>query len=164
MKTITLTQGYEAIVDDEDFDRLSGFKWQVLVNPKGQTIYAQRTDKNRKHVLMHREILQLTDRKIHIDHRNHDGLDNRIRNLRICSLTQNAQNRRKPRFYKGLPTKSKFKGVRAINDIKRKAKWQAIIQYNGKRINIGRFLTEGEARNAYNLKAKELFGEFAFTN
>jgi len=91
-------------------------------------------------------------------------LDNRKGNLRICSVTQNAQNRRKPRSYKGLPTKSKYKGVRSINDIKRKAKWQAIIQYNGKRINVGRFLTEKEAAEAYNLKAKELFGEFAYLN
>ncbi len=29
MKLIPLTQGYHAMVDDEDFDRLNKFKWRI---------------------------------------------------------------------------------------------------------------------------------------
>lgn len=167
MKTIPLSKGYEAIVDDEDYERLSVFKWQALIVPGQNLVYAQRTvwsggiHRSRS---MHRDVLQVVASKQHIDHIDSDGLNNQKVNLRICTAAQNAHNRRKQRSYRGLPTASQYKGVRSINDPNRKARWQAIIQYDGKRIKIGNFLTEREAAHAYNLKALQLFGEFAKPN
>ena len=43
-------------------------------------------------------------------------------------------------------------------------KWQASICHNHKRIHIGLFEDIKDAAAAYNRKALELFGEFAFLN
>ena len=43
-------------------------------------------------------------------------------------------------------------------------KWNAQIQINGNKINIGYFQDEIDAAKAYDIKAKELFGEFACLN
>jgi AP2-like factor, euAP2 lineage len=56
-----------------------------------------------------------------------------------------------------------YKGVIYIKN-KTMDKWRACIKINGKRISLGRYLTEKEAAIAYNKKAIELFGEFACLN
>lgn len=159
MKQIPLTQGKFAIVDDEDYEWLNQWKWYARKHRN--TFYAIRNtnqqSSERKHVRMHRLILGLRkgDGKTS-DHKNGNGLDNRRKNLRICTKSQNSQNR--------LPlknTSSKFKGV--YWDKKGKI-WRAGIQKNSKRIYLGCFKSEIEAAKAYDRKAKELFGEFALCN
>ena len=62
MKTIPLTQGQVAMVDDEDFERINQHKWHLLKSP--YTFYAVRTTprkEGRKMIYMHREILGLID-------------------------------------------------------------------------------------------------------
>ena len=81
MKTITLTQGKVALVDDEDFEELCKHKW--CANRRAGMYYVLRrvtlpTGKQIS-ILMHRQILGLTDPKIFTDHINHDPLDNRRR-------------------------------------------------------------------------------------
>ena len=94
-KQIPLTQGKFTIVDDEDFDLLISIgKWRA--NKTGNTFYAKRSvwDKETKKkttLLIHRIILRAKE-GICIDHINHDGLDNRKVNLRICSISENAMN------------------------------------------------------------------------
>ena len=106
---------------------------------------------------MHREVLGLKYAdKLHVDHKNHNGLDMCKCNLRPCNHKQNQQNRIS---HNG---KSKYKGV-SCNPRLRK-KWYAQIQGPNKRIYLGAYFTEEEAALAYNKKALELFGEFAFTN
>ena len=87
-----------------------------------------------------------------VDHINHDTLDNRRSNLRICTHKQNLANRKKHKL-----ATSKYKGVRRIN---RKTPWEAEI--SGKYIGV--FKTEKEAALAYNTKAKELFDQYAYLN
>lgn len=153
MKTILLSQGKVALVDDEDFERLSKFKWYTFRDIN--RFYAARNIKNdngnQRRLSMHRDILNLKDSSIDIDHKNHDGLDNRRQNLRICTRRQNAQNRRKL-----AGCASNFKGV-SLNS----GKWRARIKYNKKRIHLGYFISEQEAANAYLNAAQEYFGEFA---
>ena len=106
---------------------------------------------------MHRAILGLGfGDKRQTAHRNHNGLDDRRANLRICTYTQNAQNQ--------LPAKnlsSKYKGV---SRFRRDKKWQVSIKNNGKLIFLGHFNNEVEAAKAYDKAAKRIFGEFAFCN
>lgn len=91
-----------------------------------------------------------------IDHKNHDTLDNRRSNLRICTRAQNNQNR----IYK-KPLKYKYKCVSKSND-SRFFKYR--IQTKDKRLCFSGFETAKEAALAYNQKAIELFGEFAQLN
>ena len=91
-----------------------------------------------------------------VDHINNDPNDNRVVNLRWCTQQQNCWNRTKH-----VNTTSKYKGV-TWNKLCNK--WIAQIGYNGKVIYIGLFKDEKDAGRAYNVKAKEMFGEFAKLN
>jgi len=91
--------------------------------------------------------------KFTIDHINGDSLDNRLVNLRDCTHKENHGNRKKEINVSG------FKGVSPIGN-----KWQARICHNYNRIYLGLFPTVEEAAFVYDLKAKELFGEYARTN
>lgn len=88
-----------------------------------------------------------------VDHINHDGLDNRRENLRVCTQEENNRNKR------SLSSKSGLKGVVPVSRPGTKP-WRAFIQGR----LIGYFLTKQEAAKAYNKKAKKLFGEFAHLN
>lgn len=153
MKKIKLTQGKYALVDDEDFERLNQFKWFAARNNDKNIFYAGRTI-NKKNVGMHRFILNVTNKKIKVDHINHNTLDNRKSNLRICTNAENCRNKK--------PTKGRLlpKGVTFI----KKNKYKAQICKDGIRYNIGSFWNIKQAALAYNVKAKELFGEYALLN
>ncbi|MDD2923192.1 MAG: HNH endonuclease [Anaerolineales bacterium] len=154
MKTIALTQGKSAIVDDEDYEYLSQFNWQVI---KG---YAYRTGARpeRKHIAMHNEIMKVGSGK-HVDHINLNPLDNRKENLRVCSFGQNIFNR--PIFKNN---KSGYKGVVRERTAIITPKWRAQIQVNKKIIYLGSFRSPEEAARVYDKAAVKYFGEFANLN
>jgi len=155
-KEIPLTQGKVAIVDEADFGYLSQFKWCAS---KGKTTYyAMRSlvhnGKNTT-IYMHRAIMN-PPFDLQVDHRNMDGLDNRRANLRICTNSQNHMNAKKRGGHS-----SSYKGV---SWRKARRKWRARIMVNKTEEVLGSFDDEREAANAYNARAKELFGEFAKLN
>jgi hypothetical protein len=99
MKYIPLTQGYEAIVDDEDYDSLVLHKWHIL--KVADLRYARRKSyPTYQDVLMHRQILGVTDRSLDVDHKDGNGLNNRRENLQVISHDLNValhwRRRRKP--------------------------------------------------------------------
>jgi hypothetical protein len=112
LKTITLTQGQTALIDDEDFPQISQHKWYAQYDKTTRSYYAARKirldDGRRSQLLMHRQLLGLK----HGDKRKGDHietsqtLDNRRDNLRIANDSQSNANRRKPRNntsgYKGV--------------------------------------------------------------
>jgi hypothetical protein len=160
-RIIPLTRGLRAIVSPEDYDRLSVYKWHSARH--GRTIYAQtgtgsaKSGKRKKHlIMMHRMVMGVDDDRI-VDHQNHNGLDERRRNLRVASWTENCWNKRKT----SIRSSSQYKGV--MRD-KRRSKWQAMIGYNRKKIFIGYFDDEEAAARAYDAKAKELHGQYAALN
>jgi hypothetical protein len=154
MKLIPLTKGYFAQVDDEDFDFLNQWKWRAGV--RGSRVYAIRRGEDGKTVLMHRVILSVNDRKVDVDHKIGNGLDNTRGNIRWCTRSQNSMNKDKIR---GLS--SCYKGV--CWD-KGRNKWRVSVVINGVCKTVGRFEDEIEAAKAYDEKAKELYGEFARPN
>jgi len=163
MNKIELTQGKVAIVDADDLNRVSEFKW--FYHKRG-TGYAQRSQhicfkdgkRIQKSIGMHRFIMGVEDSKVHVDHINHDTLDNRKSNLRLCTNAENTRNK--------LPQKggfSKYKGV--CKSPKHCIKPFVVrIVFNYKKINLGYFATELEAAIAYNKAALHYFGEFALLN
>jgi hypothetical protein len=143
-----------ALIDNEDFDLLSKYCWWVTRNNYIQGCKRPSTIKG-KMIYLHRLIMNIPKGK-YIDHINHNPLDNRKSNLRICNITQNKMNSKK--YKNGC---SKYKGVCWHIRIK---KWQASISKNNKRYHIGYFDSEIEAARAYNKAAKELFSDFAYLN
>lgn len=160
MKEIPLTQHKVAIVDDDAYEWLSQWGWSAHYS-HNDVWYADRNEPKQEGgyvtVKMHREILGVTDPKVHVDHRNHDGLDNRRENLRSATNSQNMGNQRK----QTTPSSSIYKGV---SWGKQSKKWQAYITSAKKRRYLGQYLTEDEAARAYNRASIEAFGEYAELN
>jgi hypothetical protein len=152
MKTIPLTQGKVALVDDADFEFLSQFKWHLKrPSKKARVLYAvahqPNTTRNSTKLRMHRLLLPGAKE---VDHINGDGLDNRRQNLRAATKPQNMSNMQKHR-----DNESGFKGVS-----RHQKRWCARIRNEF----IGVFQSPLEAAKAYDAAALALFGEFARLN
>ncbi len=107
MKRIPLTQGYFALVDDDDFKYLSAHKWYA--NALGKLFnhfYAYTNIRQRPHIkgkpvyrgmpmarmIMAVELAEQGENMV-VDHWNHNTLDNRRCNLRVCTVSENLLNR-----------------------------------------------------------------------
>ena len=93
---------------------------------------------------------------MHVDHINGNPLDNRKSNLRICTNAENQRNR-------GV-NKNNTSGYKGVCWAKQNKKWKARIKHNGKLIHLGYYKDKEEAARAYDKKAKELHGEYAYLN
>lgn len=155
MKKIALTNRDDAfaLVDDDTFEYLSQWKWRAnkLGYPCRFTDYKQGGKRIYKCIFMHRVVNNTPD-GLFTDHINRNKLDNRKENLRNATNSQNQSNRR-------FIGKFGFKGVHASRE-----KYRARIKDGNKLLNLGTFTTAEEAARAFDKKAKELHGEFAFTN
>ena len=140
MKTIPLTKGYVAMVDDSDYEMLVKFEWCVNVNRNA--IYARRGSPRCKgkqdEVKMHQVIMN-TPKGMQVDHIDGNGLNNQRANLRVVTNRQNCMNRHQI-------TTSRYPGV-TWN--KRSGVWNAQAQVNGKHKHLGTFRTEESAYEAY---------------
>jgi len=149
-----------ALVDDEDFEHLSQWKWSTRGAKNTHIIYAQRSssvsssDKRRTIITMHRQLLNPGPR-VYVDHIDGNGVNNQKLNLRVCTSQTNQFNS------DSTTGTSKYKGVCFDT---RRGKWRAYLMFNRKHVYLGRFDTEWEAAEAYNEKAFELFGDFARLN
>jgi HNH endonuclease/AP2 domain len=154
---IRLTSGQHAIVDAEDYARLSQWKWYSKKHRTG-SFYAYRnigSKPKRNMVMMHRLIVG-AEAGQEVDHANGDTLDNRRENLRICTGLENRRNKKR---YK--TNTSGYKGVWKQSDCNR---WRAYIGIRGKTRYIGLYATAEEAAGAYDAAALEEFGDFARLN
>jgi hypothetical protein len=158
VKEIPLSRGMVALVDDEDFGRVSAFKW--CAKEGRHTFYGirntRRNDGGRTMQPLHRFILGLTDPKRQTDHINGNGLDNRRANLRDCTVAQNMANRG--------PASHNTSGIKGVYWFPQGKRWSAQIKANGVSKFLGYFHTKAEAAEVYAKAARELHGEFANTD
>jgi hypothetical protein len=163
MKEIQITRGMVALVDDQDYERVSATPWHARpVTVAKWIIYAERNlycgkingRERTRRISMHAFILGFPSSVI--DHKDRNGLNNQRDNLRICTHRQNAMNRGKARHCSSI-----YKGV-CWN--RRNRKWFCCIKIHGKQISLGYFTSEVLAAAAYNDAALEAFGEFASLN
>ena len=159
MKTIPLTQGKHAVVDDEDYVYLSQFKWYA--DKSANTYYAKRRVRlirggSQGTVNMHHAILGKPIRGMVVDHINRNGLDNRRINLRVVTNHVNLLNagmfRHNTSGYKGAFYHKKGK------------RWYAQIRVNGKKIAVWSFDNPKDAAAAYNKLVEEYREPFFYKN
>ena len=123
-----------ALIDLDDIDKVKKYKWGLENNYVSASI-------NGKRVKLHRLIMNCPDDKL-IDHINHNTLDNRKINLRICTSSQNQMNTNKR-----IDNSS---GVKGVNWNKSKERWQAYITIDKKYIYLGTFKNKDDAIKARN--------------
>lgn len=151
MKTIPLTKGKLAIVDDDDYDWiLSMGKW----NASGRYAMKHSSRKTgKKPIWMHREIINAPKGK-QVDHINGNRFDNRKSNLRLATQTENNWNTctRKDNTtgYKGVCYRPKFKD------------YVAYINVNGKRIHLKTYRNVEDAIKARKEAELKYHGDFAY--
>ncbi len=153
-KLIGLTRDKFAIVDAEDYEWLCKYKWHA--SKEGLTSYAS-SRRPYGIVSMHRVILNAPPGLV-VDHINHNGLDNRKSNMRLCTVAENNRNSRPS------TRRNKWSKYKGVSFDKNRNLFIAYIQHNGKKYFLGRFKNETDAAKAYDKKALELFGEFAYLN
>lgn len=146
---------YEVLIDDEDLEKLSKYKWKGYKHHRSGKIYIR----DMYMTYMHRVIMNVTDTKIQVDHKNGNPLDNRKENLRICPRGgMNAINRPKQKNnttgYKGVTKSKRHKSKPYI----------AWINVKQKKKYLGLHATAEDAAKAYNEAALKYFGEFAYLN
>jgi hypothetical protein len=150
---ITLTKGYEAVIDAIDVPIVEGFNWYV--HSQAHTSYARREDNSCGKtitVYMHRVILGIPFGS-EGDHKDGNGLNNRRDNLREASRAQNNQNR-------GL-YKSNTSGIKGVRLHKSTSKWIAQINAGGRRISLGFFSSVDDACAAYRRAQSEYHMDFS---
>lgn len=156
VKHIPLGNGYTAIVDADQYDKLKYTAWHTVTKRKyAATTIRTKGSRKSSTVYMHRLLTGALPGD-HVDHINGNNLDNRLCNLRLCSPAENLRNQRiSPKNTSG------YKGVFWH---KAAGKWMASVKYNYKAVYLGLFKTKEQAALAYNEAAKRLHGEFALLN
>ena len=130
-----------ALIDLEDVDNIKMYKW----------FFDGRYVRNSNKQKLHRTIIDVSEEKI-IDHINHNTLDNRKSNLRICTQNDNAKNKSKQI--------NNTSGVTGVSWYKKYEKWRVRIQVNNKDILIGYFDDKEEAIKSRKEAEIKYFGEF----
>lgn len=159
MKKILLSQGQYALVDDEDYENLTRHKWCAQWDNNALTFYAKRSvrkpDGRWKPIRMHRVIMDAMP-GMQVDHIDHNGLNNRKKNLRLVTNQQNSYGK-----FKRVRSGSRFKGVSWYKLLR---KWRARIVVNYQYIHLGYFSDEETAARTYDDAARLFFGAYACVN
>lgn len=134
-----------AIVDLEYKDIVEEYKW--CMNGDGYALGS----KNGKRILLHRLIMNCPKGKL-VDHINHNILDNRKSNLRICDKQKNAFNQ--------TIRKDNTSGTTGVIWNKQHNKWEARIRVDYKLIHLGLYSNKEEAIKVRKEAEVKYFGEF----
>jgi hypothetical protein len=150
---VTLTKGYEAIIDSEDVHLVDKFNWSLLTCRKN--FYAHRRevkDGKSVYIAMHRVILNAPN-GYEVDHIDGNGLNNLKSNLRLATSSQNKHNQR--------VSKANKSGIKGVVFCVHHNRWLARIGINGKNKHLGYFDSKELAAKAREKASYELHGEFA---
>jgi hypothetical protein len=151
-RDIPLSRGFTAIVDDEDYEYLSRYAWWA--DNLGYALTSVNQDGKKRNIRMHRMLTKAPIGSI-VDHADGNPGNNQKSNLRVVTQSENLMNTR---------TRKNLSGFKGVGWYKHYQKWQARVHCKGRTYHIGYYDDPIEAARAYNVKARELFGEFARLN
>lgn len=158
MREVPLTQGFVALIDDEDADRVAAYSWRYIFSRRQSTPYAMTTERGtRRTIMLHRLILGVPPGVL-VDHRNRYGLDCQRHNLRPATASQNAA------YAAYAIGRSGFRGVQPPCPAHGERSWVAKISVGNQRRRLGVFPTAELAARAYDAAARLHHGEFAVLN
>lgn len=143
--------GSSVLIDVNDVQKVYAFAWTTRGSSGGRYVY---TGSGGRPIYMHRLILGAKEGQ-YVDHVDHDTLDNRRANLRLCSQSENARN-----MVRHVTATSQFKGVSIC---KQTSRWVATI-HTPRKVHLGYFASEFDAAVAYDAAARRMFGSFAQCN
>lgn len=140
-------KGFDVVIDDSLMPIFNSCKWYIVKNRRTHYLY------NGKQ-LFHRIALGVTDSNILVDHKDGNGLNNSLDNLRTCTRSQNGANRRTAHKKEG-----QFFGI-----FKARSKYRASLTKDGISHKSRVFTTQEEAAKEYDRMAMHFHGAFAKTN
>ena len=152
MKEIQLVNGGVAFVDDEDYEKVRGYRWRSFTRPN--TTYARTCNKGST-LLMHRLIMDAPPGTV-VDHLDHNGLNNCRQNLRLCTQQQNLWNRKR----RGKCPRSPYLGVAVLPN----GRYETRLRVDGRVAYLGTFTNERDAALMYDAVVRRTRGEFATLN
>lgn len=152
MKTIPLTQGKVALVDDEDFEELSKYNWHNAGRYAVRHT-SRKSPGGRKTVFMHRQIMNAPSGK-QVDHKNGNRYDNRKSNLRFSTQLQNCWN--------ACTRKDNKTGYKGVHYRPKSKDFVVYISVNKKRIHLKTYRNIDDAIKARKEAELKYHGEFAY--
>ncbi len=149
----------KAKIDQSDYARVNQHSWRITKGTTGRkrVVTSIRESDGVRNVTLGRFLMKPPKNKQVYPRRFNDELDYRKDNLIVCTLKERQRllpkNRKK--------ATSSYRGVSKASSA---SKWRAAIEVNGLAINLGHFKSEQKAAQAYNLAAREHFGQSAYQN
>ncbi len=150
---IPLSQNKFAIIDREDYQIVSQYKWHIHIGKYAATTQHIGYWRTRKTIIITMHDLIMGKKKgFSIDHIDGDGFNNTRENMRVCTHQQNLFNQKL--------NKANTSGYKGVYWHKQAKKWLAAIMVNQKHISLGVFLDKLDAVDARKKAEIEYFGEF----
>ena len=145
----------EAIIDLSDLGRvLAAGRWYASWNKLAGAYYVRSSRPvGGSMTFLHRFVTN-APKGADVDHRDHNTLDCRKGNLRVCSHAENMRNRH------GAQRNSKS-GIRGVYWERSRQLWRVQVKAKGRKHEIGRFADLNDAAKAAAEARARLHGEFA---
>lgn len=153
MKEINLTNGGIALVDDEDFVKLSSYKWHRHDERTLQYARVALYGSGKQQILLMHRVVMNAPAGVDVDHRDGNGLNNQKNNLRLCTDQQNSMNLKLFR--------TSTSGHKGVSWSKQSKKWESYIWFRRKKIRLGEYKEKADAITARENAEKELYGNWS---
>lgn len=151
VRLIPLKGNVVAIIDEADAKRVLAHKWHLTA--QGYAAANTGPKATKKYWRLHRFILEAPEDR-QVDHINGNRLDNRRRNLRLTTASQNQQNRHGPQS-------NSRTGVLGVSWRASSGRYEVTLGVNGKRRFIGSFDNLQAAADASREARRQLLTHFA---